>query len=512
MYGESVLFIPGIAIVVAVLIWPIGQALVTCIRGCACGMCKPRKGCCCCGESADDFSALEDGYSDCTRAITFVFAVAVCITLIVGVIVGLMGHIEVTTSLKNLVDYVMEMVGIFVDILNSTAYVINQTAADFDEYVDYDLVNLSQKALNWTDSLYDGIDTARYYINKVDSPRQVIMYVSLLGPLVCAVLVLISCVLCSACSCFMIAFGFIFTFLALVIFAINYPISYSLSDGCVYLENAMNESNPEYVDTVALLFDCDENSPISNFSRSVRDKIDGISGKICTIVDKMNQIRSLTCDADNSGWITLASTGSCKMFDPPENVGSCSINNIEQYLNYTFYTYPVGCYVPRSYGVYQRIGDCGDKRITDSYSKDSCEKLHPGEGAISMYCGSFNGTFHIYDPKEIETVNDPNIRGNATLLMRITNAQLRLLDVYREKIRPFLKCESITDILYYAKDFVCVSLILGTTPIFAGEMVVAVGSLVGTIVAMLAIKRFNKKYLITKAQKAADREMVSLVS
>jgi len=71
MYAESVLFIPGIALIVAVLIWPIGQMLVSCIRGCACGMCRPRKGCCCCGESADDFSAEEDGYSDCSRALTF---------------------------------------------------------------------------------------------------------------------------------------------------------------------------------------------------------------------------------------------------------------------------------------------------------------------------------------------------------------------------------------------------------------------------------------------------------
>jgi len=512
MYAESVLFIPGIAVIVAVLIWPIGQMLVSCIRGCACGMCRPRKGCCCCGESADDFSAADDGYSDCSRALTFVFSIIVCIVLLVGLIVGLMGHVEVTDSLNSLIDYVTTMVGTFVDILNSTVVVINQTATDFNEYVDFDLVNISKQALNWTDKLYDGIDTVNYYLNKADSPRQTIMYVSLTAPLICALLVLLSCALCSACSCFMIAFGFILTFLALVIFSVNYPISYALSDGCVYLENAMNKSHPEYVDTVALLFDCDENSTISNFSNSVKYKIENITSSVCTVVDKLTQIRNIPCDKNHDGTITPSDR--CPMFDPPEDVGPCTVDTMEEYLDYTFHTYKLGCFVPTLIPLtYTLQGDCGDPRIHDSYEKGSCEALYPGMNAISMACdGAPNYSFKINDPENFENVTDPNIKGNATLLMRITKVQLRLLDVYREKIRPFLKCESITEILYYGKDFACVSLILGTTPIFAGEMIIAVGTLVGTVVAMLAIKRFNKKYLLTRARKIADREMVNLVS
>jgi len=129
-----------------------------------------------------------------------------------------------------------------------------------------------------------------------------------------------------------------------------------------------------------------------------------------------------------------------------------------------------------------------------------------------MYCnGTVNHTYPISNREFLDSISDPCVRGNATLIWKVATVGVELLDVYVAKIRPHLRCETFTTITQYAKDFVCIPLILGTTPIFAGEMIVTIGVIASTVIALLGFKRFQKRYLKSFA-KDKEEEMESLVS
>jgi len=491
-YAESLALVPAAMLIVALIIFPCLQFWCLSIRCCSCKMLQPHTGCCC-GEY-ERFDPKKDGYTNGTVCCTFCAALIFFVLLGFGGAVGAYDHLQLNQDVGNFTDFANDTIQTasnLVTVVNST---VNRLAKEYPEYVDIDISDIADSVNSTIGTINEYMDIGVYYIDYTAFYRDLATY-GLYGiPLFLAFLVLLARCCGCCCGCPMITFGYLFTFIFLVLFSVFFPVSTALSDACIYADSLLNESSSEYKKEIANFFTCKRDSPFVNLTKTVRDSVDSVVDTVCNEIKYLDSIQSVPCDANEDGLIR--DNEKCQILVIPPNIGKCTMYNLRNYLNYSFKTYPVGCYYvePISGEMAAVPSSCGDPAIHDVFASENCSSLYPGYPYVrSMYCGASNGTYSLLRPELAKEIQDPLIAGNFSTLSRMVGAGADLLDVYIENIYPYLRCQVIINVTNYAREFVCVSGLTASSLFYVAQAILAVSTLGATATAVYAIKRFRKQ-------------------
>jgi len=486
-----------------------------------CGLALGR--CCCCGTyhatpslcrgNAEDFEPTVNGYTPCSIMALFVIAIACCVVLAAASVVGMIGSLEMTNNVYLAANFTNQTTHKFVDILDSVIDVFTDISETQGEFSDIISMETLEKASSAGNSIASATDTFAEYSDLFDLPRRVIMYITLFLPLGLMLLVILS----RFCNCWclswgMAVLGFIVTALSLVSFGVLLPTASGISDLCVFLDDAL--SNQENDTFIKSFFQCTEGSSLAKFSQMVDDIIQKAGNLTCNLTKTLDMI-SVPCDADNDGIIYLAlptTDNYCRLFQFGSSVTECNYDNFASVLkNATMYNLGLGCFQATSTPtVYASSSQC---EVAHSRNETSvCEV--PGKESQLFYCLR-NKTLpglEVTVAQCAESCSDYDLRSNASDIVRYIDAATKTLDIYNTKIKPYINCESLVDITSRGKDFVCVNVINSLTPMYAGEIMAAVASFVGTFVALLSVKRFRPKNQKLFAIKKQSGEGIALIT
>ena len=442
----------------------------------------------------------------------FVLAIVCGCVMVVGAGFGLSGNTVMTKSMKELGNFTSEAATRLVDLVAAVADVFDAIADEGTELVSSDdEINIVDAARRVGGNLINITRKVAQNIDKFDIPRQVLTYFTLLFPIVLTVILVLSCVCCSCLSWLMAFFGFIIAALALVMFSVHLPVAHGLSDVCVYVDKALNSSNPEFNQYTERLFDCGEGSPIAKLTDLANDVMNKSTELACGVFDSLCE-QTIPCERGNDGVIDLSGEDDkCTVVNCELNkTETCSLSTLPKWAAQGMYKWKIGCYKQEGQ-ILTRVGNCPYSETLTSLYSDECDALAAGtsDKYLPLYCnGDTKQTMSAEECSENCTEED--MRTNSSRVVKFVNAATKVLDVYNEQIKPYLNCDTVTRITDYAKDFFCVDMILAATPIYIGEAITAVACVAATIVALLATKRFNKKYRREYARKHHDEDGVPL--
>lgn len=494
-YAEGLILVSGIALIAAVILFPVTFTALGLGRCCCCGRYKPTPSLCC--GDPKKFNPAVNGYRTCSVIVLFVLAIVCGAAMVVGAGFGLSGNVVMTKSMKELNNFTSEAATRLVDLVAAVADVFDTIAEEGTELMSSEAeINIVDAARTIGGNLINITRTVARNIDKVDIPRQVLIYITLLLPIVLTVILVLSCVCCSCLSWLMAFFGFIITALALVMFSVHLPISHGLSDACVYVDKALNSSNPEFNQYTERIFDCGEGSPIAQLTDLANEVMNKSTELVCGAFDSLCE-KTIPCERGDDGVIDLSGEDDkCTIVNCELNrTENCSFSTLPKWVAQGMYKWQIGCYKQDSPIHYTRVGGCPYSETLTSLTSNECDALAAGtsDKYVPLYC---NG-----DSKQIMSANecaenctDEDMRTNSSRIVKFVDAATKVFDTYNEKIKPYLNCETVTRLTDYAKDFFCVDVILAATPIYVGEIITAVACFAATIVALLATKRFNKKY------------------
>jgi len=377
----------------------------------------------------------------------------------------------------------IDVVDSVISILRSLNQVQNVSEVVSMETLD-EAEGIGDRVTNMTDFLAK-------YIYLIDMPRQVFMYVTLLLPFVLMILVIISRFICPCLSWGMYFGGFILTALSLATFGGLYPMSSGLADICVFIDNSIADADHDSF--LNSIFRCGSESTLARVSEEVVDVFETAGNITCNIYDVLN-VLSLPCDEDNNGYIDATELCPLIHLDNAE----CDLNTISEVTRgATVYNRKIGCYCETEVPlVYSLLPDtCG------SYKSlyETCGTSDPGVKCSPMYCSGTDDSLKIGIEECAENCFDKELASNATAILNYSSIAADIFDLYNVKVRPYLNCESVAGIAARAKDFICVNMINSVTPMYVGEILGAAGCFVGTFVALLSTKRFNKNYRMSYA-------------
>lgn len=504
-YVEGLALVSGIALIAAVILFPVTFTALGLGRCCCCGRYKPTPSLCC--GSPDDFDPLVDGYRKCSVMVLFVLAIVCGVAMAVGAGFGLAGNTVMTKSMKELGNFTGEAADRLMNLVSAVADVFDTLAEEGTELVSSDdEINIVDAARNVGGNMINITRKVARNIDKFDIPRQVLIYFTLLFPLVLTIILVLSCCCCSCLSWLMAFFGFIIAALALVMFSVHLPISHGLSDVCVYVDKALNSSNYEFNQYTERIFDCGEGSPIAKLTDLANDVMNKSTELACGVFDSLCS-KTIPCERGNDGVIDLTGEeDKCTVVNCELNkTEACNLTTLPKWASQGMYKWKIGCYKQDSQTHYTRVGECPYSETLTSLFSDECDALGAatGDKYIPLYCNG-DSKQAISAEECAENCTDEDMRSNSTRVVRFVDSATKVLDVYNEQIKPYLNCETVTRLTDYAKDFFCVDIILASTPIYIGEIITAVACAVATIVALLATKRFNKKYRREYARKRSE--------
>jgi len=493
-YGESLVLLSAVTFIVAFLIFPILFCALGFGRCCCCGRYKPTPTLCC--GDPDDFEATTNGYTDLNVFVLFIISIVVCVILVIACGFGLAGSTQMTDNVYEAADFANRTAFTFVDVLDSVIEVfqnIKDNGGNLSEAVSTTTLETAKDVGGTIENVTNIIAE---YVDVIDLPRRILMYITLILPLVLMILLIISRFVCWWLSWGMTFCGFIITAIALVIFGFLYPIANGLSDGCVLLDNALE--NPENDTFFQSIFQCNEDSPLGEFSKMAKDVIETAANLTCSIYDQLEETY-LPCDADGDGIVNVldnSTLNKCRLIKFKEGEEECNSSNFASLAqNVTMYDRWIGCFyaLQATPHIFQIEGDC----TSDIHSLTDYDLTCPERD------GYVRGLFYCYRPPEETTVSmkecaenctDHDLRNSTAEVEKYISAAARTLQIYNEDIEPYINCESLVDITTRAKNFTCVDVINSVTPMYVGEIMSAIGCFIGTFVALLATKRFHKMY------------------
>ena len=510
-YAEGLILVSAIALVVAFILFPVTFMALGLGRCCCCGKYKPTPSLCC--GNSDEFNPAVHGYRTCAVMALFILAIVCGIAMAVGAGFGLSGNTVMTRSMKELSNFTSEAATRLVDLVSAVADVFDVIAEEGTELMSSEEeTGIVDAAREVGGNLINITRTVAQNIDKFDIPRQVLTYFTLLFPIVLTVILVLSCICCSCLSWLMAFFGFIIAALALVMFSVHLPLSHGLSDMCVFVDKALNSSNPEFNQYTEAIFDCGEGSPIAQLTDLANDVMNKSTELVCGIFDSLCD-ETIPCERGDDGVIDLSGEDDkCTVVNCELNkTETCSFSTLPKWATQGMYKWKIGCYKQETQYRYTRVGGCPYSETLTSLFSDECDALGAGtsDKYIPLYCnGDTKQTISASDCAE--NCTDEDMRTNSSRIVKFVDAATKVFDVYNEQIKPYLNCDTVTRLTDYAKDFFCVDMILATTPIYIGEIITAVACVAATIVALLATKRFNKKYRRKYAHRLQDDEGVPM--
>jgi len=506
-YGESLLLLSGVTFIVAILVFPILFCGLGIGRCCCCGKYRPTPNLCC--GDADDFEATTNGYTDLNVLVLFIISIVVCAILAIAVGFGIAGSVQMTENVYAAANFSNQTTFKFVDVLDSVIevfYDISDQGDNLSEAVDLDTLETASDVGSKIENVTDFIAE---YADLIDLPRRIVMYVTLILPLVLMILLIISRFVCWWMSWGMTFCGFIITAMALIIFGVLYPLASGISDACVFMDEALE--NPDNNTFFQSIFQCNEDSPLGKFTTMANDVIDKATNLTCGIFEQLEEVY-LPCDADGDGKIyplVNSSDNYCQIALFRQDEQECNSSTFSSLAkSIRIYDRWIGCFYSTDGIVFERDQEC-TKDIHSLSDYDSCPNI-TGRQKLLAYCG----------PSDLSVINmsqcaekcvDHDVQNGTAQVEKYVTAAAHTFDIYNEKIKPYINCETLVEIVSRAKDFTCVDVINSVTPMYVGEIMSAVGSFIGTFVALLATKRFHKLYRRKYAILSEGSKTVELV-
>jgi len=423
----------------------------------------------------------------------FVLSIVCCVVIAAGAGVGIWGSVVMTQNVNDAANFTNRTVQTFTDILDSVVGIFRtiSTLPNMSETIDPETLDQAENVSA----------EARFYANAfaqysdiIDVPRQVFMYVTLLLPLFLMILVALSCVCCWWMSWAMSFAGFILTFLSLVTFGFLYPMTSGIADACVFLDNSL--ADPDNDNFINSIFSCGEGSVLSSLSNMSISVFDTAGNVTCELYSALENAK-LPCDTDGDGTIVLLDP--TQMCDLVEFKGSdeCNLDTFaELSRNVSMFDWKIGCFCEtiEHTGIYSLQGECGVIHSLYEYPESLCpETDNLGHKCQPFYCHNEKEDVKVSLEQCSTSCSDEQLAGNASTVLTMTKVAVDSFELYNNMIKPYLNCESIVGIALHSKDFICVNMMNAVTPMYIGEIIAAVGSFVGTFVALLSTKRFRKK-------------------
>jgi len=309
-------------------------------------------------------------------------------------------------------------------------------------------------------------------------------------------------------TCFSVIISCVCIPITLLLFAIHYPIGTAVSDVCTYIDKATDVTSPDYVEFIASIYECDDESPIGLITSTLDNAVNHAVSLFCKNITDLCNMSEYPCDQDEDGRVTYEEAKSknttCPIIDcsrVPEICDESTIN--ETMYNVMVYNYRLSCYRVKadcvgncsSLELYaQRIGECGNINATDQCD-DTTVNVAGNEvrREYPLLCGLADpGPITLDQCAERCAFNET--LSTSKTLVRYRNAASKIMDLLFNSIRPFLRCTTIVKILYNVEDFTCVKVVNSLRPLTSGSIAVAVGLIVMVIIGTLGAKRFNRKY------------------
>jgi len=402
-----------------------------------------------------------------------------------------------SAGFKQMANFTNETVFKFVDIVDSVIAVFENVSAIGDDMADAIPMDTLRKGSEIGNKIANATDKVAEYSDTIDLPRQILLYFTVLLPLVLMILVVISRFVCWWMSWGMTFCGFIITFVALCSFGFLYPLSSGIADVCVFLDDSL--SDPDHDTFIKSYFQCGPGAPLGKFSEIAEDAINTAANTTCTLLETLESVE-VPCDANGDDTVDVTSSSDrCKLvkiFDGSLECNASTFSTLAR--NAKIYNYTIGCFYSDSIipTTYEKEGECGTENTPRSVWEDPVMcTARPGDKAQGFYC-------YVSDPDSIlvsldecvDSCYDNELRNNATNILKYVNAAADVFDIYNEKIKPYINCESLVEILNNTKDFTCITVVNSVTPMYVGELMAGIGSFIGTFVALLSTKRFHKRY------------------
>jgi len=465
-------------------------------RCCCCGKYKPTPQLCC--GDADEFEPTTNGYTDVNVLVLLIISIVVCVILAVGAGFGIAGSVEMTNSLNKAANFTNQTAFKFVDILQSVIDVfqdVSENGGNFSDIVSKDTLDAAEKTgyriTNVTDDIAE-------YIDEFDVPRQIVMYISLILPLVLMLLVVLSRFVYPVwwMTWGMSFCGFIITFIALVMFGILYPVAGGISDVCVFLDESLDSKSGN--DFIKSFFECSEGSVLGSFSEKAEKIMNKAAGLSCTLVNSLRALDMKVPVSTPGGVIDLddsSNYGNVIAFPTEINDLECNITTFETITEKArILNRKIGCFYAES---------ATPQHFETTQCTENVHSLYNNASLCPEVEGKIGRQFYCYanldDAKTelavcAEKCYDWDLKQDAARIVKYVDVFSRTFNIYNSKIKPYINCESLVEIVNRAKDFACVDVVNSVTPMYVGEIMAAVGSFVGTFVALLSTKRFRKKY------------------
>jgi len=403
------------------------------------------------------------------------------------------GSLTMTDNVHDMANFTNETAYTLADIVDSVVEILRSigNVQNISEVMSPETMDAAEEA---SDKLRNITDSIVIYADKIDLPRQIFMYVTLILPVVLMILVIIGrftsrCPCCCWMPWGMALLGFILCFLSLVTFGCLYPLSSGIADICVFLDEAADDpDNDSFINSV---LSCGPNSTLSMVSDMTNEMFETAGNVTCDVYDIVQSLE-IPCDKDDDGTITLSETCKVLEFQGSDECNFETFSSITR--NSKMYDRKIGCFCEDGFDYKLQANTCGAIHSLWETS-DVCPEEIGGKKCRPLYCysGDDNDIKVSFDTCG-KSCSDLDLRGNSTTIMNYTEIAAKVMDLYNNMIKPYLNCESVAGITNRAKDFICVGMINSVTPMFAGEIAGAVGCFFGTFIAILSTKRFRRQY------------------
>jgi len=485
-YIESLFLGSIVSICLAIFIFPI----------LFCGICWCR--CCCCGKysatpelccgSAEAFNPTFHGYTTTSVWVFFGLAVACSAIICTGAVLSSAGGGLMSGSAYDVVNFTNFTVYTLADIMTSVVTVFDKADDDFPNLSSSIDMNDLQEIIDISKNLTNSSDVIHETVSLADLIYQIVTNIVFFTPFILMILVVISRFCCWGLGWGMTACGFLFTFSALASFSVMYPLSLGLSDGCILVNTSI--SDPDADPFLTSIFNCSDGSAIAELTNMTNKVVESAASYGCSFFEEVESL-TIPCDPNGNDTIILNNPDyMCPVMKLPSHADKCNSSSLRNLTRDSrIYNWTIGCFCPDSGTTYKRNTKyaCG---VIRELNDTRCSAL--GDGCQAFYCYGDKSKNQITIAQCKESCSDELVADASYYIFGYSNVMAGIMEIYETKIKPYLNCETFTEILTFAQDFVCIGIINSFSLSYIGEIISAIGCFFGTFVALLALKRFNK--------------------
>lgn len=280
-------------------------------------------------------------------------------------------------------------------------------------------------------------------------------------------------------------FGFVFVLVGAFTFGIFLPLSTAISDICIVANESFFSDTPREDFFLDVMLSCAEDSPIMTISEYATTALDNTTSLICNVLTDACS-STYPCGTDASGSVRM-----CPLIVNCPNV-SCNALTVDEWARMPVHDYYIGCfdYATKNFVINTTGGTCPYNPASTSI--EVCD----GVGPSTVEAGICNGDTTVSYPLDecAEKCSSQVLRDMAKEISHYYERYKKLAEVIEDEILPLFNCVTVKELLAELMNYMCYGTMASMKPITASVCVMAVLAMAATIVGIVSIKRFNKKY------------------